>query len=171
MAARVGSELVPNRGPGRIVRQLRIPAGVERTLNAEAAILSRMRSLVTSLPELGKGQQHIERQAPHRACRIVLLRHRQERPTLCQNLGAFSRISCPTSPTSRLGVQTLSPGVGTTVAQGSAITMHLVSGFPPNRCRQITALSQPTSMITKPVWYLGSNLATKAPRGRMQQQN
>jgi len=33
--------------------------------------------------ELGKGQQHIERQAPHRARRVELLRHRNERHTLC----------------------------------------------------------------------------------------
>ena len=32
--------------------------------------------------ELGKGQQHIERQPPHRACRIELLRHRHERHSL-----------------------------------------------------------------------------------------
>src|SRR5205085_4657623 len=33
--------------------------------------------------ELGKGQQHVERQAPHRARRVELLRHRNERHTLC----------------------------------------------------------------------------------------
>src|SRR6202047_5020415 len=32
--------------------------------------------------ELGKGQQHIERQAPHRARRVELLRHRNERHSL-----------------------------------------------------------------------------------------
>ena len=32
--------------------------------------------------ELGKGQQHIERQTPHRAGRVELLRHRDERHTL-----------------------------------------------------------------------------------------
>ena len=33
--------------------------------------------------ELGKGQQHIERQPTHRARRVELLRHRNERHTLC----------------------------------------------------------------------------------------
>src|SRR5437764_283108 len=33
--------------------------------------------------ELGKGQQHIEREAPHRARRIELLRYRHERHALC----------------------------------------------------------------------------------------
>src|SRR5205085_3591002 len=33
--------------------------------------------------ELGKGQQHVERQAPHRARRVELLRHRNKRHTLC----------------------------------------------------------------------------------------
>src|SRR5712671_2692179 len=32
--------------------------------------------------ELGKGQQHVERQAPHRARRVELLRHRDERHSL-----------------------------------------------------------------------------------------
>src|SRR6201988_1614927 len=32
--------------------------------------------------ELGKGQQHVERQAPHRTRRVELLRHRDERHSL-----------------------------------------------------------------------------------------
>src|ERR1700730_7121805 len=35
--------------------------------------------------ELGKGQQHIERQAAHRARRIELLRHRDERHSLSRS--------------------------------------------------------------------------------------
>ena len=45
----------------------------------EAAILSRMRSPVTSRIELSEGEQHIERQPPHRAGGIELLGRRHER--------------------------------------------------------------------------------------------
>src|SRR6516225_2453411 len=43
----------------------------------EAAILSRMRSPMTSL-ELRKGQQHVQRQATHRGRRVELLRDRDK---------------------------------------------------------------------------------------------
>src|SRR5438128_10822465 len=48
----------------------------------EAAILSRIRSPVTSRFELSKGQQHIEGQPPHRARGVELLGHRHERGAL-----------------------------------------------------------------------------------------
>src|SRR5436309_5703176 len=48
----------------------------------EAAILSRMRSPVTSRSNWAKDKQHIERQAAHRARRVELLRYRDERHRL-----------------------------------------------------------------------------------------
>src|SRR5215472_49727 len=44
----------------------------------DAAILSRMRSPMTSALELREGQQNIQRQAPHRGRRVELLRHRDK---------------------------------------------------------------------------------------------
>src|SRR5450631_3065296 len=44
----------------------------------EAAILSRMRSPVTSRSNWGEGQQHIEGQSPHAGRRIERLGHRNE---------------------------------------------------------------------------------------------
>jgi hypothetical protein len=44
----------------------------------EAAILSRMRSPMTSPLELREGQQNVQGQAPHRGGRVELLRHRYE---------------------------------------------------------------------------------------------
>src|ERR1700746_1625075 len=41
-----------------------------------------MRSPVTSRSNWAKGQQHVERQAPHRARRVELLRYRNERHPL-----------------------------------------------------------------------------------------
>src|SRR6516165_6588042 len=44
----------------------------------EAAILSRMRSPMTSRSNLREGQQHVEGQASHRGGRVELLRHRNK---------------------------------------------------------------------------------------------
>jgi hypothetical protein len=84
----------------RRVRELSVPPETKSDQDAKPRhSIPRKQSLINPTPshatfclgggagaklplELGKGQQHVERQASHRARRIELLRHRDERQSL-----------------------------------------------------------------------------------------